>query len=130
MGRKDVGNYVSTMLSGFYGPGAEFVQRCFQVGGYGWGFAGFDVAARHHVNELAVAQNGDRRWRRRLSREIAAGALGGFEVLPSEHGKCFVRSGGVLQSNADGGTHATRGASANGVHNHQGRTRLRVQGTV
>ena len=44
-----------------------------------------DVAALHHVNKLAVAQqgNGGRRWRK--AGEVAPGGIGGFAVLSRKH---------------------------------------------
>jgi hypothetical protein len=42
------------------GPGAKPVERSREISGDGWGFAGFDVAAGHHVDELTLAQNGNR----------------------------------------------------------------------
>jgi hypothetical protein len=65
-----------------------------------------------------------------LSREITAGPFGSSGILPSENGKRFVGLGGLLQSHANGGTHAAGGASANRVYYHQGRTRLRFQSFV
>ena len=53
--------------------------------------ARFDVAARHHVDKLPVAQNRDRRRRRRISREVTAGAVGGFFFLPGKDGVGMIR---------------------------------------
>ena len=41
------------------GSGAKFVEGSFEVSGDGGGFLGFDVAAGHHVDQFAIAENGD-----------------------------------------------------------------------
>ena len=56
--------------------------------------------------------------------EVLRGAFGGLGVLPGEYGIRLIGMGGLFQGHADGGTHATGGASANGVDNHQARTGL------
>jgi hypothetical protein len=43
------------------GLGAEFIECAFQLGGDVDRFAMFNVAALHHVDELAVAQQRNRR---------------------------------------------------------------------
>ena len=83
------------------------------------------------TQKLRVAQDRNRRRGRRLIREIAAGSVGGFLVLTGEYGEGFVRPGrGILQSQAYRGTHASGGASANRVYDHQGCAGLIIQSAV
>jgi len=117
-------------LSNFCGLGTEFVESSLEVSSDGWCFAGFDVAVRHHVDEFAVAQKGDRRRGRRLSREVTAGAFGGFGVLSREYRGRFVGMPGLLQGHADGGMHAASSASADGVDDHHSGAGLSLQGMV
>src|SRR5216684_2063949 len=63
---------------------AKTIKRGLEIRSNGWSFARFNVAARHQIHELAVTQNPNRRRRRRLPREVAAGTLGSFFLLPSE----------------------------------------------
>src|SRR5579872_3281587 len=92
---------------------AELVQGGFQVSCDGGGFARFNITARHHVNQLAIAKNGDRGRRGGLAGKIAAGAFCGFGILAGKYGEGIVRMSGILQSQTDRGTHAAGGASTN-----------------
>src|ERR1700677_4691054 len=85
------------------GFGAEFVEGGFEIGGNGRSFAGFDVAARHHVNELTVAEDCNRGRGRGLAGEITAGAFGGLRVLSREYGKGRAGGKAFWSGHADGG---------------------------
>ena len=86
-----------------------------------------DVAALEHVNELAIAEDGNRRRRGTASSEIGTSALGGFGILPGKDGVHAVRLSGVLQRHAHGRPHTAGGASTNGIDNHHRSSLLRGQ---
>src|SRR5581483_3058147 len=93
--------------------GAELLERLLQLRGNVDGFAMFDIAALHHVDELSVSQNADRGRGRRIAGEVGARAIGGFGILAREHGNDLVGLGGMLQSHAHGGPHAAGCTPAN-----------------
>src|SRR5258708_23643057 len=64
-----------------FGPGAILLKRLFEGAGNLGGVAGFDLAALHHVDEVALAQNGDRRGRRPVPRAWLPGPLRCCPVL-------------------------------------------------
>jgi len=66
------------------GLGAEFVEGADQFAGDLRGGGLLDDGALHEVNQLAVAQDGDRRGSGRVAFEVAAGAISGFAVLSGE----------------------------------------------
>jgi hypothetical protein len=119
--------YSSLDCGGF---GAEFVEGGFEIGGNGRSFAGFDVAARHHVDELTVAEDCNRGRGRGLAGEITAGAFGGLRVLSREYGEGMVGVNGILQRHADSGAHAAGGASADRIYNHQSCSLLGFQSLI
>src|SRR5208337_5533491 len=75
-----------------------------------------DDGALHKVDQLAVAQNGDRRRAGRMAFEVAAGALRGFAVLTGKHSDLAIRRvGAVGERETDAGASFARRATANGV---------------
>jgi hypothetical protein len=77
-----------------------------------------DVPPLEHPQQLAVAHQGNRRRRRRITGEITASALGGFDVRAREHRGNHVRLRVVLQRHRDARPCFSGGASAHRVDDH------------
>src|SRR6185369_505125 len=110
--------------------GAELVECFLQLGGNIHGLAMLDVAALHHVDNLSVAQQGNRRRRWWVSCKIRAGPIGSFLILTGKNTEQLLRPAGVLQRSSDRRPHTAGGASANRVHHYHGRARLIRQGAI
>src|SRR5882724_6069721 len=117
-----------TLLRCYFG--AEFIKRSSQVGGNCGRVAPFNLAAFHHVDELASAKYPNRGGGRKVTCEIAAGLVGGCGILPSKHAIDLVGLYTVLESLANGGTHLPCGAAANGVDDHHGGAGLVGEGGI
>src|ERR1700733_1619879 len=92
---------------------AKLIESLLEFSSDVGGVAMLDVAALQHVNQFAVAQNGNGGRGRRASGKIAASALGGGNILPGKYADQLLRSAGVLQRHTYRGPHAPGGASAN-----------------
>src|SRR5579864_4929666 len=89
----------------------EAIKSSLQLGGNGGRFARFDIAALHKVHQLPVAEQRNRRRRRRISGEVAPRTLGRFFLLARENGEGSVRLGPILQRHPHRRTHAAGSAS-------------------
>src|SRR6185312_15387737 len=110
--------------------GAELVECFLQLGGNIHGLAMLDVAALHHVDNLSVAQQGNRGRRWWVSCKIRAGPIGSFLILTGKNTEQLLRPAGVLQRSSDRRPHAPGGASADRVHHYHGRARLIRHGAI
>jgi hypothetical protein len=102
------------------GLGAVGVERAGEFLSDGRCGRGFDGRALHEIDELAVAEDGDGGRGGRMTLEVAAGALGGFAVLAGEDGNGLIGRGGVLEGEANAGTHLAGGATTDGVDDEKG----------
>src|SRR5688572_17103564 len=99
---------------------AMFLERLRELAGDLGGVAAFDLKTFEHIDELAVFQNGDRRRRWPIASEVAARALGCFDISAREDRCDAIGFDIVLQRECDAGARLSRGATANGVHDdHQ-----------
>jgi hypothetical protein len=105
--------------------GAEFVEGADELAGDLLGSGLLDDETLHEVNQLALAQNGDRGRGGRLAFKVAAGTLGSLAILTGEDGDLVIGLlGGVGEGEAHPGAHLACGASADGVDDQQGRAGL------
>src|SRR5205814_8675952 len=68
-----------------------------------------DVATLHHVDQLTFAKQRERRRGGPISREVAAGAFRGLDVLSCENREYPIRLGPMLQGCTNCRTHAASG---------------------
>src|SRR4029450_251338 len=92
------------------------LERFLQFGGDHVRRAPFDLAALHHVNELAVLHDRDRRRRWWIRREVIARRLGGFDVGAREHGRETIGPLAFREREGDTGTRLAGRASAHRIH--------------
>src|ERR1700684_2400582 len=92
---------------------AKLVESLLEFSSDVGGVAMLNIAALQHVDQLAVTQNGNGGRGRRVSRKVAASALGGGNILPGKYADQLLRAAGVLQCHTYCGPHAPGGASAN-----------------
>src|SRR5262249_34884933 len=99
------------------------VERLRQLLRDGHRVATLDVAALHHVDELAVAQQRNRRRRGRVASEVLARTIGGLEVEAGEDRRHRVRPREVAQRQRETGPGLAGGAAADRVDDDHQRPR-------
>ncbi|HJO37227.1 MAG TPA: ferrochelatase [Vicinamibacterales bacterium] len=98
-----------------------FVERADQLARDRRGFLAFDLVAFHHVGQLPVPQQADRRRRRRIAGKQCPRPFCRFDIRASEHGRHDVWSRRVLEGERDAWPGLACRASTDGIDdNHHG----------
>jgi len=78
----------------------------------------FDVMALHHVDQLAIFEEGNRRAAWWIGQGVLADALHSFYVKASESGEQFAGEFGILEGSLDAGAHGASGTATDAVEDH------------
>jgi hypothetical protein len=82
--------------------------------------AALNVAALHHVHQLAVAQQANGRRGRRKTAEVAASFLRGVTILAGKYRDDAIRASAAAQGSPHTRAHSAGSTAANRVHHDHG----------
>jgi hypothetical protein len=104
-----------------YGAGsAELVVGGLEVLGEHVGGPAFDVMALHHVDQLAVFEEGNCGAAGWVGQGVLADALHSFYVKAGKGGEQFAGKLGILKGSLYAGAHRASGAATDTVEDHNG----------